>query len=163
MRTLVLALSILTATPALAASEVFNFVSSTGSQNILDDVALNVTAASRTITLELGPEQLNKPWAGGWEKLRVGVFFTWAAASTVTAQFTCTKDGTNYTRLTTRSCSAGTCTVYLATDSYTTGGASANFELEYDVRGCRKVKVLFDGASAGATDFVDVQATAVRD
>lgn len=132
---------------------------STNDYNLLEGVALNATAATRTITLNIGDANGFK--AEEFTKIRVSVFFTWAAATTVTAQFSCAEDGTNYARLTTRSCSSGTCTVSLQSDSYATGGASADFSLEYDVRGCQKVKILFGGAGAGATDLVNVQATAI--
>lgn len=123
---------------------------STNARNILEGVALNATAADRTITV---PTE-------GFSKLRVLVFYTYSAATTVTAQVTCSYDGTTYARVTSRAVSSGTATLSLVADEYTTSAADADFMIEYDVRGCKTVKVLFGGASAGAGDLVDVQAIA---
>jgi hypothetical protein len=141
---------------------VFGNGASSSKFNILEGVALNVTAASRTITLDLcNLEALNTKRAC-YTKLTVHVFYTYSAATTLTGQFTCSVDGTNYTRKVTKSCSSGTCTVYNKSDSYTTSGASINQAWEYDVRGCAKVKVLFGGASADGSDLVNVQAVAIK-
>lgn len=121
--------------------------------NALAGVALNASAATRTVT---GTFQQNAANVSPYTKWRVLVFFTYAAATTVTAVFSCSEDGTNYASLTSRSITAGASTVSILTDTYTTGGASADFALEYDIAGCRKAKVVLGGASAGATDLVTV-------
>lgn len=132
---------------------------STNKDNLLEGVALNATAADRTITLnmcDIGPGKDGECWT----KLRIGIFYTYSAATTVTAQATCSIDGTNYARITSRSISGGAGTVSLFTDTYTTGAASANFTLEYGVELCQKVQIVFGGASADASDLVNVQAGA---
>lgn len=121
------------------------------SMNLLSGVALNASAGTRTITLE----------TDGFSKVRVLVNYTYAAATTVTAQFTCSLDGTTYGRLTSRATSSGAATVSAVTETYTTSAASAILVYEYDVRGCAKVQVLYGGASAGASDLVTVQAVAI--
>ena len=126
--------------------------------NALSGVALNATAATRTVTATFTTSTTDP---APFTKWRVSVFFTYNAATTVTAVFTCSQDGTNYASLTSRSIAGGASTVSLVTDTYTTGGASANFTLEYDIQGCRKAKVLLGGASAGASDLVTVDWTAV--
>lgn len=125
----------------------------------LSGVALNAAAASRTVTIYLAdlPSGRN---SRGWGKLLFGVQYTYSAASAVTAQFTCSYDGTTYYRRTTRSCSSGTCTLYEQTDSNPVS-ASQDFEIEYDVRGCAAVKILLAGTGAGAGDLVTTQAVIV--
>lgn len=150
----------LAASPPNTAANHYRLMGSSNTFNLLEGVALNTSAGTRTITLDLADAaKANK--VEGFGKIRVAVFFTYAAATTVTAQFTCSLDGTNYGRTTSRSTSAGASTVSLQSDTYTTGAANANLILEYDVRGCRKAQVLFGGASAGASDLVNVQAVAV--
>lgn len=123
-----------------------------GSVDLLSGVALNAAAATRTITVPTGLK---------FGKLRVGVAYTYSAATTVTATMTCSMDGTTYYRLMSRSCTLGACDDYKLTDTYTTSAASQDYMLEYDVRGCNSVKVLFGGAGAGAGDLITVQATAI--
>lgn len=158
MRRLLLLL-VLTIVPSLAAAADQGFPipkvfkTAAGSQNLLDDVALNAAdATTRTITLTLNKQ---------YSKALVKVFFTWGAASTVTATPTLSQDGTNYASKTTKACVSGACTVSKRVDTYTTGGVSANIELEFDVAGQESLKVLLGGASAGGSDLVDVQATAI--
>jgi hypothetical protein len=128
----------------------------------LDGVALNdAQAADRTLSVTLTDTNVVTTGRAVYSKLIVTVDFTYAAATTVTAQFTCSLDGTTYGRRTSTSTSAGASTIYAETGTYTTGGASAVLNLEYDVRGCRAVKVLLGGAGAGASDLVDVTWVAV--
>jgi len=129
--------------------------STTRSRNILAAVALNATASARTITLTKGDGGLRA------SKLLVGVFYTYSAATTVTAQLSCALDGTNYAIRQTRAISSGTATLSNLTDSKTTGAANHDFMLEFDVRGCEAVKILFGGASADGSDLVNIQATTI--
>lgn len=149
------------APPSDSTTEHHYYVVTSGTRtvNLLDGVALNATAATRTITL-LTADGVQADNAPGYTKLRVQVDYTWTAASTVTLTPTCSQDGTNYAAPTTRSCSSGTCTLYPQVDSRPVT-ASENFTVEYDIRGCRSFKVLFGGASAGASDLVTVMATAI--
>ena len=126
----------------------------------LDGVALNAAAATRTVTATLTHDgaSTGRPV---YSKLLVVVDFTYAAASTVTDQFTCSLDGTNYGRRTSSSTVLGATTRYAEPATYTTNAASAVLTYEYDVRGCKAVQILFGGASAGASDLVDVTWTAV--
>lgn len=134
--------------------------SSTNDYNLLEAVALNATAATRTITVPIS--QVQSRAGEGFEKLVVGVEFTYAAASTVVLTPTCSMDGgSTYFSETSTAIAAGAGTVSLYTDTYTTGGASASFRLVYDVSSCTHYKIVFSGASAGATDLVDVQAALV--
>jgi hypothetical protein len=121
------------------------------SAEMLSAVALNAAAGTRTATITI---------AKNWAKLRFALQFTHNAATTVTSQFTCSYDGTTYYRRVTRECASGTCTVYEQSDSLAVTG-DVDFELEYDVRGCEKVKLLLGGASAGASDLVTTQAVAI--
>jgi hypothetical protein len=126
--------------------------------NALSGVALDATAATRTVTASFDVKATNP---APYSKWRVSVFYTYSAATTVTSVFSCSQDGTNYSSLTSRSIAAGASAVSIVTDTYTTGGASANITLEYDVQGCRKAKVVLGGASAGAGDLVTVDWTAI--
>lgn len=121
--------------------------------NLLAAVALNAAdAATRTITLSLGKD---------FGKALVHVFYTFGAGTAVTAILTCSSDGTNYARRTSRSTAAGVSTISPLSESYPTGSASSNFTIEYDVRGCESVKVLFGGTGVNGSDLVNVQATAL--
>lgn len=126
---------------------------------MLSGVALNATASTRTVTINLGDLPAGRD-GEGWGKLRFGIQHTNSAATTVTAQFTCSYDGTTYYRRTTRSCASGTCSVYEQTDSNAVSG-DQDFELEYDIRGCAKIQILLGGASAGASDLVTTEAVVI--
>ena len=130
------------------------------SLKLLDGVALNATAATRTVTLDLTAGDSSS--VGAFQKVEFFVEYTYSAATTVTAQATRSIDeGVSYMRRTSRSTIQGTSTVFLQTDTYTTGGASANFSLEYDVAGLTNLKVLFGGASADGSDLVTVKAVGI--
>lgn len=144
--------------PSLAMAQIAPAAATLDADNALSGVALNATAATRTVT---GVFDAKAAAPSPYTKWRVSVFFTYAAATTVTAVFSCSTDGTNYASLTSRSISAGASTVSIVTDTYTTGAASADIMLEYDIQGCRKAKVLLGGASAGASDLVTVDWVAV--
>jgi hypothetical protein len=99
---------------------------------------------------------------GGFEKLVVVIDYTYSAATTVTVTPTCSVDGgSTYASETSTAISAGAGTVSVYSDTYTTGAANAVLRLVYDVSGCTNYKLVFDGASAGAGDLVDVQASLV--
>jgi hypothetical protein len=119
----------------------------------LSSVALNASAGTRTITENLYRAGVQQP---AYSKARLVIAYTYSAATTVTVAFKCSLDGTNYGQVMARSVSGSTATVSTLTDSYTTGAASANLMLEYDVRGCLAAQWLFGGASAGANDKVTV-------
>lgn len=120
--------------------------------NAISAGALN---AAPTLTVDL--VQQGKPnVVSAWSKARLGITYTYSAATTVTTAFYCAIDGSNYTQVVSRSVSGATATATALTDSLTTGGANAAYMLEYDVRGCKKAKWVFGGASAGAGDLVTV-------
>lgn len=150
---------ILALAPSLAiAAPVTPAADTAQANNALSAVALNASAGTRTVTATFDYVPTNP---APFTKWRVSVFFTYNAATTVTGVFSCSQDGTNYASLTSRSIAAGASTVSIVTDTYTTGGASADFMLEYDIQGCRKAKLVLGGASAGASDLVTVDWVAV--
>lgn len=126
--------------------------------NALDNVALNASAATRTVTATF---QEGATRVSPYTKWRVSVFYTYSAATTVTAVFSCSIDGTRYASLTSRSITGGASAVAVVTDTYTTSAASADIMLEFDIQGCRKAKLVLGGASAAAGDLVDVDWAAV--
>jgi len=116
----------------------------------LSAAALNdATAANRTVSATL-----TDGGNASYSKWLVTVVYTYSSATTITAQFSCSVDGTNYGRRTSRKTIAGASTVYAETETYTTDSASRTLNLEYDVRGCKAAKVLLGGAGAGAGDTV---------
>ncbi len=121
--------------------------SSANKANILEGVALNAATALRTITLN----------TEGLSRIKVLVFATRAAYDSITAAFSCSRDGDNYAPITSRAISAGDSKVSVMVDTITTS-VSVNYLLEYDVVGCHSVQVLFGGASAGSSDLANVQA-----
>jgi len=153
-----IAMVALWATPAIAADAGFTTTrsyrnsASANTFNILEGVALNATEATRTVTVEL---------AGRYSHARVGVSFTWAAASTVVLTPYCSQDnGTSYLPVTARSVTAGAGAISPLVDTYTTSGASADFSIEYGVSGCTHFRIVFSGASGGASDLIGVQLSA---
>ena len=158
---LIIAASIVLAAPQALAVEQGNLTVSTVTTS-LTGVALNAAAATRTITANL--TQHGTIVSGSrplYSKMTVTVAYTYSAATTVTAQFSCSMDGTTYGRRTSTSTSAGASTIYAETGTYTTGAASIDLNLEYDVRGCKSVKVVLGGAGAGAGDLVTATWVAV--
>lgn len=151
--TLILALCAQLCVPALAfAQQALPTQAELQTGSDLTAVALNdATPANRTVTIKV---------AKRWSKLRLGIQFTHSAATTVDAQFSCSYDGTTYYRRTTRACSSGTCTLYEQTDSNPVAG-DVDFEIEFDVRGCKRVQILLSGTSAGAGDLVTTQSILV--
>lgn len=143
--------------PALALAEEAPVTRVDIRDNAISAGALN---AAPTLTIDLA-QQGHPGVFSAWSKARLGITYTWAAATTVTTAFYCAIDGTNYTQVTSRSVAGGTATVSALTDSITTGGASQAYMLEYDVRGCKKAKWVFGGASGGASDLVTVDVALV--
>ena len=123
------------------------------SDEMLSGVALNAAAGSRTITINV---------RRSWAKLRLGVAYTYSAATSVTLTPSCLYEasGTAYA-LSTRNCTSGACELAPQTD-VETGTASWTREIEYDVRGCHQFKVVFSGGgSPGAGDLITTEAVAV--
>lgn len=139
------------ASTALAQEQGYLTVSKVTSGSDLD---LSAAAASRTITATLTHDNTatGRPVYAKW---MVIADYTYSAASTVTAQFTCSLDGTTYGRRTSTSTSAGASTIYKETGTYTTDAASGTLTLEYDIRGCKRAQLLLGGAGAGASDLID--------
>lgn len=144
--------------PSLALSAPAPSADTAQANNALSGVALNASAGTRTLTASF---DYKAGVPAPFTKWRVSVFYTYSAATTVTAVFSCAQDGTNYASLTSRSIAAGASTVSIVTDTYTTSGASADLMLEYDIQGCAKAKIVFGGASAGAGDLITVDWVAV--
>lgn len=141
-----------TARAAEAPSPLFVF-----RDNVLSGVALNASAATRTITANMY-ENAGRPIAA-YSKARLGIYYTYSAATTVTVLFSCSTDGTNYAQVMARNVSGATATMSKLTDSWTTGAASATdpgLGPEYDVTGCVKAKWVLGGASADGSDLVTV-------
>lgn len=129
----------------------FTNTASTNDFNLLEQVALNAAAGTRTVTLTTGRR---------WPTLRVSVFFTHSAATTVTMVTSCSMDGTNYATVQAGALSGGTRTLTDLTDSKPVSG-NTNFHFSVGVKTCEKVQLLFGGASAGANDKVNVQVSGV--
>jgi hypothetical protein len=122
-----------------------------GSFKLLDAVALNAAEATRTITVTTGRN---------FSKLAVVSDLDHTAATDLTIQFFCSLDGVVFGRLQSRSISAGTATLSNFTDSKVIS-ASATILTEYDVRACESVRLIYAGASGGASDLLTVYATGV--
>ena len=157
MKRFVTAIMMLTASTAFAEQ---GYLTVSKASTGLSAVALNAAAATRTMTATLTHDSTatGRPV---YSKLLATVAYTYSAATTVTAQFSCSLDGTTYGRRTSTSTAAGATTISAETGTYTTNAADATLNLEYDVRGCKAVQVLFGGADAGASDLITVTWTAV--
>lgn len=130
---------------------------STNKQNMLEGVALD-SGSSVTVLLTHDKKTTGN---AAYSKALVGIFYTYAAASTVTLAWSCSLDGTNFPQKTSGVVTSGVRALSAFSDSWTTNAADADFMAELDVRGCKKLRIVVGGAGAGATDLVDVQVTAV--
>lgn len=123
-----------------------------GTVKLLDGVALNAAAATRTIDIDIGAD---------WSKVVVFVDHTAnSACTTIVATPTYSPDGDTFFAYTTRSISAGASTVSALVDTFAVSG-TASFALEYDVRAAKSLKLVFSGASCGGSDTVDVYVSVV--
>jgi hypothetical protein len=115
---------------------------------LLDGVALNAVAASRTFTLA----------TVGFGKVTVQANLTRTAATDL--RLTCTAsldEGASYGSVTSTSIAAGTGTVSAYVDVFAVSG-SANVLLEYDVRTYDKLRCVVSGTSGGANDLITIYA-----
>lgn len=120
---------------------------------LLDAVAANAAAASRTFEID----------TAGWVKATIQVDYVYSAGTAVT--LTCQgslNQGTSYASITSTSVGAGTGTVTAYVDSFAISAASANFLLEYDVRTLDRLKCVAAVTGGGANDKVTVYAAATR-
>jgi hypothetical protein len=123
---------------------------SSNSCKVLSAVALNATAATRTVTLPVA----------GYSRLTMQIELTRVAATDV--QVTCTgsiNGGGTYALVTSGTTSSGTGTLSAYHDVFATT-TSQNFMTQYDVRGLDKIACVLSGTAAGGTDLVDVYALA---
>jgi len=121
---------------------------------LLSAVALNATAATRTITLT---EQNMR----GFSVAALFIDFNRTAATDVSMTCTGSMDaGTTYFQFQSCDVSAGDCT---STDASWTRTISANDEFIWrvDTMGIPRVQCLFAGTSAGGSDTVTVSAYAI--
>ena len=126
------------------------FLSASGSHKLLNAADLSGAAAGRTLDLQLSDT---------WSKVILFVKYTYGAATAVTTTVTVSPDGTNYFALQSGAIISGTRTLSDFVDSKTTGAANQSYSMEYDVRGLRNIKFVFEGSGAPtAVDVVDVYA-----
>ncbi|MEM6533888.1 MAG: hypothetical protein AAF654_14805 [Myxococcota bacterium] len=118
---------------------------------VLDNVALNATAADRTVTVRSSQS---------WAKALVFVDLTRAAATSLDATFLCSPDGTTFFKRQSQAISGGTSTLSDFTYTKAVTGSEAIY-IESDVRGCQEWRMVFSGTSAGGSDLVDVYVTLV--
>lgn len=150
MKRLLLIFALLSPSPAMAQTEApLNTVRTfkvNGAFEVLDDVALNAAAGTRTYTALLKK---------AYTKLTVLVFYTWATGTTVTITPSVSIDGTRFAPMQTRACAAGVCTLnpWVDTKNVT---ASIDFTAEFDVSGAEQFELVFGGAGVGGSDLVDV-------
>lgn len=131
---------------------------------MLEAVALNASAGTRTLTLPLSTNFSRGTDGPTYAKVKLVINYTYSAATTVVVTYTSSIDGgTTYGSETSTAIAAGAGTVSVYTDTYTTGSANAIIKLSYDVAGCTHAKFVFSGASAGAGDLINVQAVAIEE
>jgi hypothetical protein len=147
---LLLFVACIAATPA-PPQNVMRFKTSAGSYNLLDGVALNAAAASRTITLTLN-----------WSFSGVIISYQATRDAYTDVTVTCTESLTYPVILAspvTRNCSSGTCERAPIID-VETSSVSHNQTLRYSTEGVFQIVCVFSGTSAGASDLITVQANA---
>jgi hypothetical protein len=143
----------------------------TNKYNLLQSAPLNGAAATLLVTLDVG-SLVGGNWDGysyGTLKVKVAYVRGAGTATHVNTVVSCSHDGaTTYATKTTRSCTSGSCKVFLMTDKNQVDGltddedASAGnetWEQEYSVLGELLCKVQLSGTSAAAADLVSLQAS----
>lgn len=135
-----------TVAPKLQRKQFFH--ATTNSKKLLAGVALNATAGTRTVTLDVS----------GLSSLIWQVDLTRSAVTSLT--MTCTASlnaGSSYANENSVAIAAGTATLTTLTWTKTLS-ASQNELIKLDVSVYDKISCLFGGASAGGSDLVDVYA-----
>lgn len=136
-------------------------LSSGGSAVLLDGVAMNASAANRTVTVNLGSGDAS------WSKLVFSIDYTDNACTKVEASPSCDLGDGTFTSLVSRNVSAGAAIVSPLVDVLCDDSGTAcddfTYLLEYDARGCERFRLILSdgGSSCGASDLVTVYATAV--
>ena len=158
MRVWILLLALLAPSVAMAAPSApttrtkwFPNASSTNRFNLLEGVALNAAAATRTITVTLN----NK-----YSEIKVIIDLTRSASTDMTFAFSGSFDGTKFGDVTSRKISTGVTTISQMTES-NPGTASRTLLITWDVLGLNAAKIVFGGTAADGSDLVDVQVVAV--
>ena len=153
MKRIIFALVLLFSASAQARRHVANTTCALEQCELLNAVAANAAAASRTFEIDVT----------GWVKATIQVDYIYTAGTAVT--MTCTgslNQGLSYASLTSTAITAGTGTVTAYVDSFAVAAASANFLLEYDVRTYDKLKCVAAVTGGGAADTITVYAAATR-
>jgi hypothetical protein len=120
---------------------------------MLEGVALNAAAATRTLTLS--PE-------GQYVKALILVDLSWTAAADVSITPSASLGDSTVTAPMTVAVTAGDGTITIV-DRVDIKAVSADdqFLVEYDIRGMNTLSLVFAGTSGGASDTIDVYATLV--
>lgn len=119
---------------------------------IITGVALNASAALRTVVFPLG---------GRWSKLDVTTNLTRVAATTLDIAMTTVVSGSAEALVQSGAVLAGTRTLTDLNDTKVVG-ASVVFKTEYDVRSADTLTLVWSGTSGGASDTIIVHACAVN-
>lgn len=136
---------------------------SPGSINLLSGVALNGSAASRTIVVQLGAPAVtsSQKMVGGMATVCFGVAFTYGAATAITATFEGSFDGgVTYYKVQAHSVSAGVDTLSDYSITKATGSANQNFSFVVPNDNYSHMRVVFSGTGANGSDLITVQAAA---
>lgn len=118
--------------------------------NVLNAIALNGSAATRTAEINLGKR---------FTRITLVLNYTYSAATSVTLTPTKSIDGgTTYASYTSKAITSGTAAVSAYTE-VVTGTASFIYETTFDVEGVDKFKIVMSGGgSPGAGDLLTVKA-----
>lgn len=164
MRSLLWVLALIYTVPAFGQSmtarqQRYRFTTSAGSSKLLNQIALNATAADRTVTLQISGGGATNG-GSGWSNVHWQVDATRAAYTALTmACTTSINSGTSYANMNSLAVVSGTGTLSTFTWIKPTS-SSTNEGIDMDVSLFDTVKCVFGGTSAGATDLVDVYAVA---
>lgn len=126
---------------------IFENSASVNHANQLEGVALNASAGLRTVNIKLFKS---------WRKIKIAVFLTRSAATTVTCALTESYDGVNY--VIPQTTDYGLDPNTLTNVAYSKPvSASINLSWMVDVEGVENLNLVFAGASAAGGDLVNVQ------
>ena len=125
--------------------------------NLLEAAPLNGVASTLTVSvdLRLGSTTNRAPFT----QAKIAIQHVHSNATTVTATYYCSLDGTNYSQATSRAVNAGAGAVSLFVDTVA-GAVTADPLVVVDIAACRKFRVVLAGTGAPAAgDTASLQIT----
>ncbi len=159
MKRILFALAVLLA-PALAAADGYTTTAllqdNTNGATLLTAAPLNVT---QTITARLSNASYSEK--AQYTKIKITVAYTYSAATEVQVAWKCSTDkGVTYGTETSRDPNAST-TITSYQDTIAPGAANFTLNLDWGVKGCTDIQIVFTSTAGDGSDVITVTGTAI--